>query len=206
MPVSVVLGPEARALRRRIGPTAWCLLEELLSIADAGFVVVTTVRDLAARVGLGRDAVAAGLRRLREESLVVFEAPRAPVVGRFGAGRYTVSPAVVGDLVVTVRDTRVGVECPGRRGVGRRAQDEQLAFAVDGVEEPIGEVGRVAAQNGAAGSVGMSDGQAVGADRVGPAVRPSEAEGRGDGHELASQMRPASGDIRGDIGRGGRRC
>jgi len=115
MPVCLVLGPEARALGRMVGPTAWVVLEELLAIADQDdgrFVVTATVRSLAAGLAMGRDAVAAGLAQLRREGVVAFEAPRSGVGGRFGGGRYAVAVSVVAGLLVPLPDARASAPNP----------------------------------------------------------------------------------------------
>lgn len=91
----LVLTVAARSLRRALGPTAWVVQEELMSLgaaeAEAGVVVVAAnLRDLADAVGLGRDAVAGALQALALAGWVRSEAARGPQ-GRFGAGRYLVS-------------------------------------------------------------------------------------------------------------------
>src|SRR5216683_1930652 len=64
----LLVGPESRAIRAAVGPTAWTVLEELsLSVRpdDAGRLVArTSVRRLGAVLGLDKDTVARALGRL----------------------------------------------------------------------------------------------------------------------------------------------
>ena len=98
----VVVGTEARMWRRATGPTAWVVLEELVAIAAADangcWCASTSIRGLAAELGLGRDSVDAALLRLRRAGLVAFAAPRRPADGRFGPGAYVVSDEIVAGL------------------------------------------------------------------------------------------------------------
>ncbi len=57
-------------MRARLGPTAWLVLEELLLRGDGRGWVGEGVRGLAAGLGLDKDTVARGLRRLRAAGLV----------------------------------------------------------------------------------------------------------------------------------------
>ena len=69
----VVLGTDTAELRRRLGPTAWVVFEELL-LASTGpneaCHASVSVRSLAARLGLAKDTVARALIRLRRVGLV----------------------------------------------------------------------------------------------------------------------------------------
>lgn len=70
---TIVVSPSARELRRRLGPTAWVVLEELLSAShgDADDCQSTaTVRSLAADLGLSKDTVARVLTRLSAAGIV----------------------------------------------------------------------------------------------------------------------------------------
>jgi hypothetical protein len=81
-------------LRRMVGPTAWVVLECLVADAcaddDGEWVVATSVRGLAGKLGLGRDAVASAVQALAVAGLVRVESSRASS-GRFGASRYVVT-------------------------------------------------------------------------------------------------------------------
>ncbi|MHB1446754.1 MAG: hypothetical protein ACYCZV_14020 [Acidimicrobiales bacterium] len=82
----VVIGGEARPLRRSLGALAWFVLEELALRAgrdDQGWVVFGGVRGLAAGLGVNKDTAARALAGListgvvtRERALVPGVAPR----------------------------------------------------------------------------------------------------------------------------------
>ena len=87
----VVLGPAAHVLRRRVGATAWMVLEEMLEQSDAdGRVTAVSVRSLSASIGVAKDTVHRALTRLRD--LGVIEAHQArTAAGGFAAGGYRLS-------------------------------------------------------------------------------------------------------------------
>lgn len=97
----VELDDASRALRRSIGPVAWAVLEDLAADAqesDAGWVVATNVRRIAADVGISKDTAARALRRLITAELVT----RAPS-GRGERGEFaTVSYQLHVDRAVGV--------------------------------------------------------------------------------------------------------
>lgn len=87
--------PARRALRRRVGPVAWCVLEDLMDDArvDASGrrVAASSVRRLADNLGVGKDTTARALRRLTSADLIAaLPAPRAEG-GRFGGAAYLVA-------------------------------------------------------------------------------------------------------------------
>ena len=88
---SIVVDRRAAELRRRLGPTAWVVLEELLAdVSGPGDPVVrTNVRQLAARLGLSKDTAARALRRLRSAGLVERQDARQ-ASGAFGPVSYVV--------------------------------------------------------------------------------------------------------------------
>lgn len=88
----VVVGVDATAVRRRVGPTAWCVLEAIAANADRP----ASVRSLAVELGICNNAVHRALGVLRAAGLI------SPIAqsrdrGRFGAGghRLTVPPSVL---------------------------------------------------------------------------------------------------------------
>ena len=91
---TVVLTGAARDLRRRVGPVAWAVLEDVLLDAvadpDGCLVATTSVRRVADQVGVSKDSAAAALNRLARLGLV----ERRPVLragrGRFGRSVYLV--------------------------------------------------------------------------------------------------------------------
>jgi hypothetical protein len=193
---------EPRRVRRELGPTAWVVLEELVAAArpgDGGQLVATvTARGLAAELGIGRDAAVAVLSRLRRHGLISFTADRQAGTGRFGTGGYVVSAtaaAVVSGLgPVPARDVPAVVAADGDRrvspkpgravpAVGRAEVGGEQRSLFDLLLEGSGDGGLGAEELGGGGG-----------------------EGRGYRHELASEMRPAAGDIRDDIDRSVRPC
>lgn len=81
------------AARRELGVVAWSVLE-IVALAgqdeDGVWVATTNVRDLAARLGVGKDRVATALGILRTAGLVVPHASRDTSTSRFAASRYEV--------------------------------------------------------------------------------------------------------------------
>ena len=81
------------AARRELGVVAWSVLEAVaLAGASEGeaWVATTNARDLAARLGVGKDRVAAALGVLRAAGLVVAHTSRETRTSRFVASRYEV--------------------------------------------------------------------------------------------------------------------
>lgn len=100
--VVVVLGPGGTALlvsagsgsvRQALGPVAWSTLEQLALSAQrdtTGVLAVTVgVRELAGQLGVGRDAAANALSRLRDRGLISASQQRAGR-GRFDGTRHTI--------------------------------------------------------------------------------------------------------------------
>ncbi len=90
----VVLTGAARDLRRRVGPVAWAVLEDVAldAVPDPGgwLVATTNVRRVADQVGVSKDSAASALTRLARLGLL----ERQPVLraegGRFGRSVYVV--------------------------------------------------------------------------------------------------------------------
>ena len=88
---------DLRALRRRLGPVAWCVLEDLVEDAAVDSlgrrVAASSVRRLAENLGVSKDTTARALRRLTSAQLIAaLPAPRADR-GRFGGGAYLICVA-----------------------------------------------------------------------------------------------------------------
>jgi DNA-binding transcriptional ArsR family regulator len=86
----VVIGGASIELRRRLGPTAWAVFEELLlaSTGPSGDCHATvSVRTLAGELGLAKDTVARALARLRRAGLVIARQTRTDT-GAFATGSY----------------------------------------------------------------------------------------------------------------------
>jgi DNA-binding transcriptional MocR family regulator len=95
---SLIVDGEAQVLRRQLGAAAWAVLETMLaqSCGPAERCVATsTVRSLAADLGVSKDTVARALGRLRAAGIVTAEQPRA-VTGTFTTGSYRIAvPACI---------------------------------------------------------------------------------------------------------------
>ena len=92
-PPTFVVGPTGKTLRRRLGPTAWVVLEAAVLLAhdvDGDLVVDASARSLASEVGLSKNTVARALSTLRESGFVTFTQTRAGD-GVFGPGRYVIA-------------------------------------------------------------------------------------------------------------------
>jgi hypothetical protein len=86
---TITVASSSRDTRRLVGPLAWAALEELALRAVAGNggpAVETSVRDLAAVLGAGKDAVATALTRLARLGLVRCQTQRAG--GRYSGSSY----------------------------------------------------------------------------------------------------------------------
>lgn len=92
---SVELAVDAASVdaRRDLGVVAWSVLElvALAGTKEGGVWVATTnARDLAGRLGVGKDRVAAALGVLRAAGLVVARTSRDASTSRFAPSRYEV--------------------------------------------------------------------------------------------------------------------
>ncbi len=177
------ISTEPRQLRRKLGPTAWVVLEELVAAARPGpgarLVSQVTAVGLAAELGIGRDAAVAALGRLRRYGLVAFAAERQTGTGRFGAGRYVVSDgaaAVISGLgAVSLRDIPLEVRAEGgnRRSGSRSGPASSVRRTeVAGGQGSLFEL--MVDADGGGGAVGEDvgrhefDGEEVGGGGVGP--------------------------------------
>ena len=93
----LVIGTSSGNLRRRVGPNAWVVLEELLLEAALGeseprrATSHATVRALATRTGLSKDTVSRSLHKLRAAKVLAVEALRHDDTGRFVSVRYVIA-------------------------------------------------------------------------------------------------------------------
>lgn len=104
---AITVLPSSRTLRRRVGPLAWALLEELALRADArsdGLSVKTNVRELGATLDVGKDTVAKALGRLVDLGLIRSENRR--IAGRYAGCAYVVDSEACRRAGVLI--TRVG--------------------------------------------------------------------------------------------------
>jgi hypothetical protein len=129
----LVLATETVELRRRLGPTAWVVFEELLLVStgpNEACCASLSVRSLAARLGLAKDTVARALIRLRRVGLVSCCQSRS-AAGTFSTGIYQLtipsSVAFEDHSPVTSPTTRR----PSSRSRLSGSTGSQLALAID---------------------------------------------------------------------------
>jgi len=127
-PPTLVVGSAGTVLRRRLGPTAWVVLEAAVALAcdvDGDLVAVASVRSLASEVGLSKNTVARALSMLRESGLMTFTQTRAGD-GEFSTGRYVAAvPADVFTVAAPVTPVPLTSRTTHRV---TRASVEQLAL------------------------------------------------------------------------------
>jgi DNA-binding IclR family transcriptional regulator len=123
----LVINAASIELRRRLGPTAWMVFEELL-LASTGrterCTASVSVRLLANQLGLSKDTVARALGRLRRAGLVTAYQARS-TAGIFTTGSYRLT--IPDTIAITARTT----ERTSLRARAGRPVDAQLALAID---------------------------------------------------------------------------
>lgn len=119
----VVLGPAAHVLRRRVGASAWMVLEEMLehsqasSDEDGHRVAVVSVRSLAASLGVAKDTVQRATTRLRELGVIEPHQART-VAGNFAIGGYRLDIPVACLSIVDTAAADASASAPS--GIARR--------------------------------------------------------------------------------------
>lgn len=125
------LGPESGLTRERLGLTAWVALEALALAAApdsrGGIVVATSARDLATKLGIGKDRAAAALAVLRDAGLLVPIASSTGRSGRFVANRYEIRLPVSRETDAVPSAGRA----EGAGDVRRGARDRARLFEVE---------------------------------------------------------------------------
>jgi DNA-binding transcriptional ArsR family regulator len=119
-------------LRRRLGPTAWAVLEEVL-LASVGPAdrcrSSVSVRALAARLGLAKDTVAKALGRLRRAGMITACQSRT-TTGMFAAGSYQLSvPNTIAIVSDDATRSSASITTSGRNV--SRPTDTQLSLPID---------------------------------------------------------------------------
>jgi len=125
----VVLTAGAFELRRRLGPTAWVVFEELL-LASTGTetcAASVSVRSLAGRLGLSKDTIARALARLRAAGLITACQSRSSS-GVFATGSYLLT---VPSSITITDATPTTPASSGRSRRSRPARDrDQLSLTL----------------------------------------------------------------------------
>jgi hypothetical protein len=83
-------GGEVAALRRRVGPVAWCALEALVArgrVRGDGIVVEASVRAVAVELAVATNTAQRALKTLRSAGIIELAQARG-AGGRFGATTY----------------------------------------------------------------------------------------------------------------------
>lgn len=99
------LGDRADALRRDLGPTAWCALECLVERAGAGSVAVASVRSLAAQLGVAKNTANRAIATLVGAGLIEAIQDRG-TDGQFRPGTYRIVIDNVSDRPPPTKTTR----------------------------------------------------------------------------------------------------
>jgi len=92
MTPAITPGRRAAALRRELGPLAWCALECLLDRSDDGRTTEASVRAVTADLGIAKNTAHRALVSLAGAGLIDPIQCRADD-GRFGPGRYRLNLA-----------------------------------------------------------------------------------------------------------------
>jgi len=124
-PDDIVIGPAAAAVRRAVGPVAWCALEYLAASPCRGHddrdTVAASVRSVATGLGVSKNTANRALSVLRAAGLVEPVQTRSDT-GRFATGCYrlVVAPSVVEWVEMGVGDCVRGAPPSGAlSGPGR---------------------------------------------------------------------------------------
>lgn len=92
--VGFTVSPEARTVRRQLGPVAWAVLEDALCDVDMDasgrLTARTSVRRVAASLGVSKDTAARALTRLLELGLLIRHGGARAGDGTFSTGSYEV--------------------------------------------------------------------------------------------------------------------
>lgn len=106
--------PSSRPVKRAVGVTAWVILEDIALDAsldvEGRLVAETSVRRIAANLGLSKNTVSRHLARLREHGFVLHEEVREPTAGRFETARYVLDPSAALERFTVTPSARNGLE------------------------------------------------------------------------------------------------
>ncbi|CAN5470658.1 hypothetical protein BH18ACT1_BH18ACT1_09390 [soil metagenome] len=132
-----VLTPASAELRRRLGPTPWAVLEDVLlhgDVANGAVVASTSVRAVASRLGLARATAGRALGRLLGEGLLVRNQDRRRR-GTFGRATYECLLDALDGIDVLIApenstSTKPGVPTvvPSRRSTAQQHRHQPTLF------------------------------------------------------------------------------
>jgi DNA-binding transcriptional MocR family regulator len=126
----IVIDAASIEIRRRVGPTAWAVFEEL-ALSSTGprdaCTASVSVRSLADRLGMSKDTVARALSRLRAAGLVSARQARGSA-GTFAVGSYRLHLPESVALVASAANAAPS-RAPGRARAAASAA--QLALAIE---------------------------------------------------------------------------
>jgi hypothetical protein len=98
--VHLEIDTSSAAPRRELGAVAWSVLELLALVGedvDGRWLATTNARDVASRLGIGKDRAAGALSALRQAGLLVAHTSRDASSARFDVGCYEVRLQRAGD-------------------------------------------------------------------------------------------------------------
>jgi IclR-like helix-turn-helix domain-containing protein len=128
--LTVVLGAGAPALRRRLGPLAWCALEalhQLATLTDDALIADVSLQTLAVELGVAKNTAHRALKTLRGAGLIEHDQARA-AAGLFDTSRYRLD--VADDVLTHLPLAQPATATSSRRRV-RSATSRRAAVAAD---------------------------------------------------------------------------
>lgn len=109
----MIIGVDAAAMRRQVGPVSWCVLEALAARIDTTARAQVSIRSLSGELGVSKNTVHRAIGVLRTAGLVEPIEQRRDD-GRYGVGGYrvTVARSVLApvDAPLAVSNTRSDIE------------------------------------------------------------------------------------------------
>ena len=131
-PAVLIVTTVGRDVRRRVGPTAWVVLEELVartaSQSASGVAIHVRLDSLAEELGLSTPRVRAAVGRLAGLGIVEREQPRSPGTHRFASTRYRIVGATG---LVVAPDARIPDDGNPNAGSPRAARRDPVADGIN---------------------------------------------------------------------------
>ena len=131
-PAVLIVTAVGRDVRRRVGPTAWVVLEELVartaSQSASGVAIDVRLDSLAEELGLSTPRARAAVGRLAELGIVEREQARSPGTHRFASTRYRIVGATG---LVVAPDARIPDDGNPYAGSPRAARRDPVADGIN---------------------------------------------------------------------------